>query len=54
MALGRADLAHAELERAAADCQTLLGADNPDTVALRTDLALLAREVLGGVESAEP
>ena len=45
--LGRADLAHAELERAAADCQTLLGANHPDTVALRTDLALLAREVLG-------
>jgi len=54
MALGRADLAHAELERAAADCQTLLGANHPDTVALRTDLALLAREVLGSVEPAEP
>ena len=52
--LGRADLAHAELERAAADFQTLLGADHPDTVALRTDLALLAREVLGIAEPAEP
>ena len=33
VALGRADLAHAELERAAADCQTPLGANHPDTVA---------------------
>jgi hypothetical protein len=53
VSLGRADLAHAELERAAADCPNLLGANHPDTVALRTDLALLAPEVLGSVEPAE-
>ena len=54
VSLGRADLAHAELERAAADCQTLLGVNHPDTIALRTDLALLTREVLGSVDPAEP
>ena len=53
-ALGRPDLAHAELERAATDCQTLLGENHPDTVALRADLALLSRNGLASVESAEP
>ena len=52
-ALGRPDLAHAELERAATDCQTLLGENHPDTVALRADLALLSRDGLGSVEPAE-
>ena len=52
-ALGRADLAHAQLERAATDCPTLLGANHPDTVALRTDLALLVREGVGPVTPAE-
>jgi hypothetical protein len=52
-ALGRADLAHAQLERAATDCQTLLGANHPDTIALRTDLALLVREGIGPVAPAE-
>ena len=53
-ALGRPDLAHAELERAATDCQTLLGENHPDTVALRADLALLSRNGLGSVEPVEP
>jgi hypothetical protein len=52
-ALGRPDLAHAELERAATDCQTLLGENHPDTVALRADLALLSRNGLGSVEPVE-
>ena len=43
-ALGRPDLARAELERAATDCRTLLGENHPDTVALRADLALLSRD----------
>jgi len=52
-ALGRSDLAHAQLERAATDCQALLGANHPDTIALRTDLALLLREGVGPVAPAE-
>ena len=52
-ALGRPDLARAELERAATDCQTLLGENHPDTVALRADLALLSRNGLGSVEPVE-
>jgi hypothetical protein len=45
--------AHAQLEGAATDCQTLLGANHPDTIALRTDLALLVREGVGPVAPAE-
>ena len=53
VALGRADLAHAELERAAADCQTLFGCEPPRHVALQADLALLAREIPESVEPAK-
>ena len=52
-ALGRPDLARAELERAATDCRNLLGENHPDTVALRADLALLSRDGLGLMERAE-
>ena len=38
------DLALAEMERAATDSETALGADHPDTVGLRADLAALARD----------
>jgi len=51
--LGRPDLARAELERAATDCQTLLGENHPDTIALRADLALLSRESLGSLETSD-
>jgi len=53
VALGRPDLARAELERAATDCQTLLGENHPDTIALRADLALLSRESLGSLETSD-
>jgi len=53
VALSRPDLARAELERAATDCQTLLGENHPDTIALRADLALLSRESLGSLETSD-
>jgi hypothetical protein len=40
------DRAVSELERAAADCETVLGTTHPDSISLRADLAGLTRAEL--------